>query len=63
MESHLLNLTKVLEAERQGGTAVLTSEQKDVSVDTQGGDEAEDIIRDIIFLSEKLIHLVVKREE
>ena len=51
-----------LEPDRQGGSAGLTDEGKGVSVDTPRGHEAEDIIRDIIYLSERLIHLLVKEE-
>ena len=60
--SHQLHQDQ-LYAERQGGTAVLTSEGESVSVDTPGGHEAEDLIRDIVFLSERLIKYLVISEE
>ncbi len=49
-----------LGSDRQGEIAGLTGEQKGVSVDTQRGQEAEDLVRDIIFISERLIHLIVE---
>ena len=53
-----ISIGPVLETERQGGSAVLTSGEKSVSVDIRRGQEAEDTIRDIVFLSERLISLV-----
>ncbi len=48
---------------RQGGTAVLTLGEESVSVDTPRGHEAEDTIRDIILLSERLIQVLVRSQE
>ena len=59
--SHQLHQEQLF-AERPGGTEVLTSTPEDVSVDTPGGHEAEDLIRDILFLQERLIHLIVRRD-
>ena len=62
MESQQLKqkvLTFDSAAAGQGGTSVLTSEEESVSVDTPGGHEAEDVIRDILVLCDRLIHLVV----
>ena len=61
MGSHQLKQEQLF-AERPGGTEVLTSEEESVSVDTPGGHEAEDLIRDILFLSDRLIHLLVRRD-
>ena len=47
-------------ADRQGEIVGLTVGEEGVSVDTPRGHEAEDIIRDILYLSERLIHLLVK---
>ena len=49
-------------ADGPGGTTALTEPPESVSVDTPGGHEAEDLVRDIIFLSERLIHHVVRSE-
>ena len=52
-----------LGAGRPGGTAVLTYLGDGVSVDALGGHEAEDTIRDIVYLSQKLLTLVVAVKE
>ena len=57
--SHQLNQEKLF-AGRQGESTVLTSEEESVSVNTPGGQEAEDIIRDVLVLSDRLIHLVLQ---
>jgi len=42
----------------QGGTKVLTLEEESVTLWVARGHEAEDVIRDIILLTERLVHLV-----
>ncbi len=49
-------------ADEQGGTAALTSEGKGVTLWVARGHEAEDVIRDIVFLTDRLIHLVGQEE-
>ena len=51
-----------LEAEQQGGTAELTSDDEYVTLRVARGHEAEDIIRDIVFMCDRLIHLIVRRD-
>ena len=53
-------LQEPLSAERPGGTAVLTPEGESVTVDGQGGHEAEDLINEVVLLTNRLIHLIGK---
>ena len=55
-------LSEGLEAERQGGTAELTSGDEGSTLRVARRHEAEDVIRDIVFLCDKLIHLIVRRD-
>ena len=61
MDSHRFHMDS--EATDEAHSMGLTSEGKSVSVGTPGGHEAEDIVRDIIYLSDRLIHLLVEGEE
>ena len=56
--SHQLDVGPVLEADRQGEIAGLTEVVEGVTLEGLRGDEAEDLIRDILFLSDRLIRLV-----
>ena len=61
MGSHQLKVP-YSEAGGQGCTTALTSEDEDVTLREARGHEAEDVIRDIVFLCDKLIHLIVRRD-
>ena len=47
-----------LEADRQGGTVGLTSAGKDATLEGTRGDEAEDLITDVILLTDRLISFI-----
>ena len=55
--SHQLEVE--LESDRQGGSTVLTLEEEVRSLEQASRHEAEDVIRDILVLTDRLIHLVI----
>ena len=60
MGSH--QFEKDLLAERQDGTMGLTSGDEAGTLRLTRGHEAEDVIRDILVLTDRLIHLIVRRD-